>query len=74
MVDDLKERIEILEERTTRILKKIRTKSYAILPDGSWDKILAQVKEKLQKYKPLTTESVTISHGYVKVVCIEEVE
>jgi len=71
---ELKERIEILEDRTKRIMEKIRTKSYVILPGENWDKILTQVKEKLQKYKPKNVESVTISAGYVKIVCIEEVD
>ncbi|KKN53819.1 hypothetical protein LCGC14_0598450 [marine sediment metagenome] len=71
--EELNARIVDLEDRTKRIMDKIRTKSYAILPDETWDKILAQIKEKLQKYKPKDVESVTISAGYVKIVCIEEV-
>ncbi|KKM77088.1 hypothetical protein LCGC14_1373620 [marine sediment metagenome] len=71
---ELKERIEILEDRTKRIMEKIRTKSYVILPGENWDKILTQVKEKLQKYKPKNVESVTISAGYVKINCIEGVD
>ncbi len=70
---ELKERIEILEERTKNIMDKIKTKSYSILPDENWNGLLTQIKEKLKKYKPKDVESITIGCGFVKIVCIEEV-
>ncbi len=63
-----------LEERTDRIMKKIRTKSYSFLPGKNWDGILEQLKEKLKKYKPDNTESITIQQGFIKVTTIELVD